>query len=162
MGGGRISGVGMIEARPSRIHGLGLFALQTFRPGERVVEYRGERLAHQELALRLDRGNDAIFQLGAGVAIDGRGAGNPARWANHACLPNAEMIESDGHLWLVARALLRAGTEITFDYGYDLTDWRSFPCRCGADCCPGFIVAEPFRPSLRRLCLAAGIFPDRG
>ncbi|MFM7100197.1 MAG: SET domain-containing protein [Verrucomicrobiota bacterium] len=152
----------MIEARPSRIHGQGLFALQTFRPGERVVEYRGERLDLQEGALRLALGNDALCQIGAGAVLDGGGVGNLARWANHACLPNAEMVESDGHLWLVARALLRAGTEITFDYGYDLTDWRSFPCRCGADSCAGFIVAEPFRANLRRLCLAAGIFPGPG
>jgi SET domain-containing protein len=44
----------------------------------------------------------------------------------------------------VARRYIRAGEEITFNYGYDLEDYREHPCRCGADGCAGYIVAAEF------------------
>ena len=39
---------------------------------------------------------------------------------------------------------IRAGEEITFNYNYDLQDYREHPCRCGAANCAGYIVAEEF------------------
>jgi SET domain-containing protein len=45
---------------------------------------------------------------------------------------------------------IRAGEEITFNYGYDLEDYREHPCRCGAADCAGYIVAEDFFGHVKR------------
>ena len=46
---------------------------------------------------------------------------------------------------------LRPGEELTFDYGYDIEDYRDHPCRCGASGCCGYVVAEPLRDQVRAL-----------
>ncbi len=46
---------------------------------------------------------------------------------------------------------LRPGEELTFDYGYDIEDYRDHPCRCGASGCCGYVVAEPLRDQVRDL-----------
>ena len=76
---------------------------------------------------------------------------NPARYLNHSCQPNCEARLIRGGIWMVALRDIPAGEELTFNYGYDLTDWRSHPCRCGAADCVGYMVAEEFFPQIRRL-----------
>ena len=44
---------------------------------------------------------------------------------------------------------LRAGEELTFNYGYDLEDYREHPCSCGSLECVGYIVAEEFFDHIR-------------
>jgi uncharacterized protein len=39
---------------------------------------------------------------------------------------------------------------VTFNYGFDLEDYRQYPCRCGSPDCVGFIVAEEFFEHVRR------------
>jgi len=39
---------------------------------------------------------------------------------------------------------------LTFNYGYDLSEYRDHPCRCGAPNCVGYIVAEEFFDHVRR------------
>jgi hypothetical protein len=51
---------------------------------------------------------------------------------------------------------IRAGEELTFNYGFDLDDYRDHPCRCGARECVGYIVAEEFFPLVRRRRQYAG------
>ena len=46
--------------------------------------------------------------------------------------------------------MISVGEELTFNYGYDLVDYREHPCSCGAAQCVGYIVAEEFFPLLRR------------
>ena len=73
-----------------------------------------------------------------------------ARFVNHSCEPNCEAELSDGQVWIIAGRDIAAGEEVTYNYGYDLVDYREHPCRCGAASCVGYIVAEEFFPSLRR------------
>ena len=77
-------------------------------------------------------------------------AWNPARFINHSCAPNCEAEVKDGQIWIVAGRDLKVGEEITFNYGFDLEDYRLYPCRCGAPACVGYIVAEEFFPHVRR------------
>lgn len=137
-----------VEARPSPIHGLGLFALRPFDPGERLATYAGPIVDRHP-------GPDAqgmthAMELEPGCWIDGRDADNLARHANHSCDPNAEAIRKGDVVHLIARRRVAAGEEITFDYGYGLPDALDQPCRCGAGGCPGRIIAGPLRASLRR------------
>jgi hypothetical protein len=49
----------------------------------------------------------------------------------------------------VARRDIDVGEELTFNYGYDLQDYRDYPCQCGTVECVGYMVAEEFFPLLR-------------
>ncbi|MBI5799595.1 MAG: SET domain-containing protein-lysine N-methyltransferase [Verrucomicrobia bacterium] len=133
---------GLVEFRSSPIHGHGGFAAQHVLPGTRLIEYLGERIDKAEAHIRCEAGNPFIFYIDEESDIDGNVEWNPARWFNHSCTPNCEAESDDGRIWIVALRELATGEEITFNYGYDLADYRAAPCRCGTPACVGFIVAE--------------------
>jgi hypothetical protein len=93
--------------------------------------------------------NEYIFALDGQFDLDGNAAQNPARFLNHSCAPNCEAELDAGHIWIVALRNIKAGEELTFNYGYDLDDYRDHPCRCGAPDCVGFIVAGEFFEHMR-------------
>jgi len=136
--------------RPSPIHGLGGFAQSNLAKGTPVLEYVGERITSVESIERCRRGNPYIFRLSEESHLDGNVEWNPARFLNHSCSPNCEARLIDGRVWLVALRDIRAGEELTFDYGYDLEDFRNHPCHCGSPECAGYIVAEELRSSVPR------------
>lgn len=134
-----------LELRPSPIHGHGVFAAQQIEQATRVIEYVGEKISKSESVLRCQQGNPFIFYLDETSDLDGSTDGNPARWINHSCDPNCTAELIDGHIWLIANRDIAAGEEITFDYGFDLVDYREHPCHCGAPNCYGYIVARELR-----------------
>jgi SET domain-containing protein len=135
--------------KESHIHGLGGFAKTDIPSGSRVIEYVGEKITKQESVRRCEASNHYIFALNEREDLDGNVDWNPARYVNHSCAPNCEVEWDGSHLWLVAKRDIQAGEEITFNYGYDLVDYREYPCACGAAECVGFIVAEAFFETLR-------------
>lgn len=163
--GGRMSRVGTatnpwIEVITSAIHGRGVRAAQPIPAGTRIIEYTGERITKAEAARREDervkrarRGGDGsvyIFTLNKRYDLDGRTRRNPARLINHSCAPNCEAQQIRGRIWIVARRDIAAEEELTFDYGFPLSEWALHPCRCGAPRCPGYIVSSWQRWRLRR------------
>jgi SET domain-containing protein len=139
-----------VETRPSTIAGQGLFARRDFAAGERLAPYRGPTFSappeHPQT------GDVFALEVSAGLWLDGSGADNPARWANHSCEPNAALIwhgAAEG-AWLTSLTPLRAGDEITFDYGFSLAESLFHRCACRTPACVGRIIAEPLRPALRR------------
>ena len=134
----------LIAFRPSPIHGLGGFTKVGIAQGTRIIEYVGERISKSESLRRCEGNNGFIFALNDEGDLDGNVAWNPARFLNHSCAPNCEAELEEGGIWIVALRDIRAGEEITFNYGYDLVDYREYPCRCGAPGCVGYIVAEEF------------------
>ena len=136
--------------RRSAIHGIGGFARADIAAGTRVIEYAGERITKSESLLRCELNNEYIFSLDDTHDLDGNVPWNPARFLNHSCEPNCEVEPDAGRVWIVARRNIRAGEEITFNYGYDLEDYREHPCHCGASDCVGHIVAEEFFDHVRR------------
>ena len=134
----------LVEFKGSPIHGLGGFAKLAIGKGTRIVEYVGERISKSESLRRCEQNNEYIFALNEEQDLDGNVVWNPARYLNHSCAPNCEAELEDGRIWIVATRDIRAGEEITFNYGYDLVDYRDYPCRCGAPNCVGYIVAEEF------------------
>jgi len=140
----------LIEFRSSSIDGLGGFARADIRSGQQLIEYFGERITKEESQRRCERGNAFIFSLDEQFDLDGSGERNLARLLNHSCAPNAETISSEGGIWIVACRDIGVGEEITFDYGYDLEDYRSHPCYCRAPECLGYIVSAEFASHLRQ------------
>jgi uncharacterized protein len=134
-----------LEVSPSLIQGLGLFARKAYAQGERVIEYTGERISKAESIRRCSEGNHFIFDLDDEYDLDGSVDSNLARFINHHCTPNCSVELTDGRLWVIAGRSIAAGEELSFDYGYDLSDYRDYPCSCGAPNCVGYILAEEFR-----------------
>jgi uncharacterized protein len=135
--------------RTSSIHGTGGFARSDIPADTHVIRYVGEEITKSESLRRCELNNEYIFDLDEERDLDGSVSWNPARFLNHSCAPNCEAQSEDGEVWIVAIRDIRAGEEITFNYNYDLEDYREHPCRCGAPGCVGYIVAEEFFDSIQ-------------
>ena len=137
--------------KASGIHGTGGFARVDFAAGAPVLEYVGEKITKTESLRRCEANNEFIFALDDEFDLDGNVSWNPARFLNHSCAPNCDAeMDDDGRIWIVAARAIKAGEELTFNYGYDLDEYRDYPCRCGAVGCVGYIVAEEFFEHVRQ------------
>ena len=139
-----------VEFRPSSIQGTGGFALVDLAAGVRILEYVGERIDKKESLARCERGEPFIFDLDETWDLDGNVESNPARFLNHSCAPNCEAEQIDDRIWICTIRPVARGEELTFNYGYDLEDYRDHPCGCGAKGCVGFMVAEEFFDWMRQ------------
>ena len=133
-----------VRVGKSRIAGQGLFTLQDIPKDTRILPYVGERIAKQESVKRLTQGNNAIFTFSNQYDIDGLVLGNDARYINHSCVPNCEVDVTRRRIWIVARRVIQAGEELSFNYGYGMEHYGDFPCTCQADQCIGYILAEKY------------------
>ena len=143
-----------IAVRQSGVHGKGVFALEPIAAGERLIEYKGERISWKEALRRHPHNPDEpnhtfYFALDNGGVIDGKVKGNSARWINHSCAPNCEAEEIDGHVFVDALRDIAAGEELFYDYGLVIDARqtkklkREYECRCGARKCRGTMLAPP-------------------
>jgi SET domain-containing protein len=118
--------------------GLGLFATAPIKRGAVIVEYTGPRISTKEArALEHERGARYMFEIDNRWTIDGSPRSNVARYANHACKPNAEAIDDRGRIYLRALRRIEPGVEITYDYGRSYFElfFAGGRCRC-ATCAP--------------------------
>jgi SET domain-containing protein len=136
--------------RSSVIHGTGGYARRDMAAGTRVIEYVGERITKAESLRRCELDNQYIFELDEEVDVDGNVSWNLARFINHSCAPNCEVELDGGRIWILALRDIKAGEELTFNYGYDLEDYREHPCCCGSRDCVGYMVAEEFFEHVRK------------
>ncbi|KAF1027470.1 MAG: hypothetical protein GAK40_01072 [Burkholderia plantarii] len=141
-----------IVVRRSGVHGKGVFAVAPIAAGERVVEYKGERISWKEALERHphdpeDPNHTFYFALEGGDVIDGKVGGNSARWINHACAPNCEAEETAGRVFIRALRDIAEGEELFYDYGLIIDAKmtgklkREYACRCGANTCRGTLLA---------------------
>ena len=139
-----------LESKPSPIAGTGLFATQVFTSGQKLLPYLGKVMPSPPRSLL---GQPTfILEIKPGAWIDGQNENNLARFANHSCAPNAELVfdKEQKEAWLIARQTIPVGEEITFDYGFSLAESLFHPCQCGQANCVGKIIASPLRPALLR------------
>lgn len=144
-----------VSVRPSRIHGLGLFADQQFKKDQVVAEYVGEYINKQAIASRQktyreNKRKDFILSITDALAIDATMKGGPGRFLNHSCLPNCikSFVKTVGgettheRILFVATRDIQIHEEITYDYRLELvTDLEArVPCNCQANSCRGFMV----------------------
>jgi uncharacterized protein len=142
--GGQVTETELVRFTSSPIHGTGGIAKTAICKGRRILEYVGEKISKGESLQRCEQNNPFIFRLSDGQDLDGDVAWNPARFINHSCAPNCEAELDDERIWIVTVRDIQAGEEITFNYGYDLEDYRDYPCQCGSPNCVGYMVAEEF------------------
>jgi len=144
-----------IVVKRSKIHGRGVYAARKLKAGERLVEYKGERIKWKEADRRppsdpKDPNHTFFFSLSDGKhVIDASVGGNSARWINHSCDPNCETEETeDGRVFIDALRDIRRGEELHYDYLLVLDgkitkkDRKLHACHCGAENCRGTMLAE--------------------
>jgi SET domain-containing protein len=131
-----------VRVGTSRIAGQGLFAGQDIRQGTKIIWYIGQKITQEESDRRLAAGNVYIFGWNERYALDGDTPKNTARYINHACDPNCHTEQFGNTIWFVAIKDIRAGEELTSNYGYDDEDYANNPCHCGAHHCCGYILGR--------------------
>ena len=107
--------------------GLGLFALQPIASGKRIIEYFGEIITNEEADRR---GGKYLFELDEKRSIDGKTRSNIARYINHSCRPNAEGLTTGSRIWIWALRDIKAGEELTLNYGKEYLDAHIKRCLC--------------------------------
>ena len=141
----------LVEARNSRIHGQGVYAIAPIKKGTRVIEYLGDRISHAEADRRYDKkleddGHTFLFIASSRTVIDAGIDGNAARFINHHCDPNCETVIENSRVFIDAIRNIKPGDELGYDY--QLT-WEStdepeelalYECRCGARKCRGTML----------------------
>ena len=123
----------------SPIDGTGVFAAQPITKDTWILEYTGEKIARQEATERFAQGNVYIFFLGTHPDIDGNTPTNPARYINHSCDPNADVLIIDGFMIVFALHDILPGEEITVDYLNSFEEDLSV-CQCRTPSCRQRIV----------------------
>lgn len=114
------------------LSGLGLICVENIPKGQTIVEYTGKRVSDAKADTLSNR---YIFEVKKNVNIDGSSRKNIARYVNHSCKPNCDYsIRKSGRVFYYALRRIRAGEELTVDYGKEYFDhWIApYGCRCGA------------------------------
>jgi len=148
-----------IVVKNSRIHGRGVYAGRRLKAGERIIEYKGERISWKEADRRPpsdpdDPHHTFFFSLEDGKhVIDAGVGGNAARWINHSCDPNCETGEHDGRVYIEAKRDIKAGEELFYDYALTIDERitptlkKQYRCLCGSKGCRGTMLEVPRRRS---------------
>lgn len=112
-------------------YGLGLFAKVSFKKGQLVIEYTGEKITDEEADRRAGK---YLMTFEKGYTVDGKGRENAGRYVNHSCRPNSTAFIDRKKLLIRARKNIQPGEEITYDYGKEYYDAYIKPlgCKCGA------------------------------
>ena len=127
-----------LRVAPSRFAGRGLFAGSDIPARAKIGEYEGEVIGLRE-ARRRAKGRRivAIVELER-HALDAKGMRRGFRYINHSCDPNTFFRCTPDRGVVYARRSIRAGEELTCDYGESQHEGQ-LPCRCGAANCRRFI-----------------------
>ena len=125
-----------IERRKSRVHGWGVFALETIAKNKRIIDYAGEKITAKKSTPRevryLKQGHIWCFTLNRNWAIDANVDGNAARFINHSCRGNCYVQIIKGVIWIRASRTIRKGEELSYNYNTDGA--AEIPCRCRPGC----------------------------
>src|SRR5262245_4957420 len=107
----------MIERRQSKIHGWGVYAIETIHKNKRIVNYAGEKISNRESLKRERRyirhGHIWCFKLTNRTVIDAGVCGNDARFINHSCHPNCYVHIADSTIWIRAARRIQTAEELT-------------------------------------------------
>jgi SET domain-containing protein len=146
-----------IQTRRSGVHGKGVFALTPIAQGETIIEYVGEIIDWKEALRRhphdpKDPNHTFYFHIDENHVIDALYGGNSSRWINHSCNPNCEADEVEGRVFIKALRPIKAGEELSYDYGLVIDEpltpalKAEYPCWCGHRNCRGTLLAQGEKP----------------
>ena len=121
---------GNFKLKPKRSSaGLGLFTEQYIHKGACIIEYIGQPISE---AKKYSSRSRYLFEVNSKITIDGQDRSNTARYINHACRPNCEPVIHQKRIFIMAIKSIKAGEELTYDYGKEYWNDRIKPhgCRC--------------------------------
>ncbi len=131
----------------SAIDRFGVFASEPIPRNKKVIQYTGQRItkgqAQRRAAMRMLAGKYQrvyTIQLNQRWVIDGSVGGSGAELINHSCDPNLTVRRLRGQILLFSWKRIRAGQELTIDYGFRCCE----PCHCGARNCRGTMCTGCF------------------
>jgi uncharacterized protein len=141
----------LVEARDSKIHGRGVYAVLPIKKGMRIMEYLGQRISHAEADARYEKkgeddGHTFLFIASNRTVIDAGVDGNDARFINHSCNPNCETVIENSRVFIDAIRNIKPGEELGYDYQLtwestdDPAELALYACRCGAKKCRGTML----------------------
>ncbi|EOA81247.1 uncharacterized protein SETTUDRAFT_122803 [Exserohilum turcica Et28A] len=145
-----------VEVLNTEDRGYGVRAMRTFEPHQIIVEYAGEIITQSECERRMKQvyKKDKCYYLMSfdnKMIIDAT-RGTIARFVNHSCEPNCEMIkwtvggEPRMALFAGPRGIM-TGEELTYDYNFDPFSQKNIQeCRCGTESCRGVLGPKPKKP----------------
>ena len=165
-----LSTLPLIECKNSGIHCTGVYTKEDIPKATKIIEYVGELISKEEGDKRADEqekkskenpkyGRVYIFDLNKKYDLDGNFPWNLARFINHSCKPNCKYKKEGNKIWIVSKRNVKKGEEITFDYGYDLKDYKEHVCKCRSDNCIGFIIGKSYWKKFRELNVENKTFP---
>ncbi|KAH7381664.1 hypothetical protein BKA66DRAFT_586548 [Pyrenochaeta sp. MPI-SDFR-AT-0127] len=154
-----------VEVVHTEDRGYGVRAMRTFEPHQIIVEYAGEIITQSECERRMKQvyKKDKCYYLMSfdnKMIIDAT-RGTIARFVNHSCEPNCEMIKwtvgGEPRMALFAgRRGIMTGEELTYDYNFDPFSQKNIQeCRCGTESCRGVLGPKPKKPVEERVTAAA-------
>ena len=124
------------------VTGLGLFTLEPIPAGRRIIEFVGDLITGAEAEVK---GGKYLFEINEDWYIDGSARTNLGRYLNHSCRPNAVAHISGKRVWIWSKRAIRAGEEITFNYGRafvkEYLHSQGLQCRC-EKCAPAARVLK--------------------
>ncbi len=108
-----------IDVKESEIHGTGLFASVDIPAKSKIMIISGEIINEMECIRREEEENNVYIFWNENNYIDTVHT-EKIKYINHSCNYNCEVEDRDEHsLWLIASRDIKAGEELTIDYGYD-------------------------------------------
>lgn len=119
-----------IEIKPSKIHGLGIFAMRDIKKGEIVLRWKPKVLSESEVEKLPREERKFVFNVGGNKYYLMQ---KPERYMNHSC-ENNTTVQNDCD---VAIRDIKAGEEITANYNNDGIE--EFACHCGSGHCRGTV-----------------------
>ncbi|NCO11242.1 SET domain-containing protein-lysine N-methyltransferase [Candidatus Pacearchaeota archaeon CG_4_9_14_0_2_um_filter_39_13] len=151
----------LIVIKKSIMHGKGAFAKTEIKEKTRIIEYigkkvtkkRGDKIYLEQVKKAEKEGipvTTYLFSVSKKYDIDGDVSWNSAKYINHSCNPNCEVVNEDGHIWIISKEDIKKGEEITYDYGFPLINYKDHKCRCGSESCMGYILSKRSRKWLEK------------
>lgn len=117
------------------------------------MEYTGELISQEEADRRYSEQHKnsphtMLFEVDEWIVIDATRSGSSARWINHSCAPNCEVVDEKDRIFIASRRDIRPGEELTYDYNLQIGERhtaaakRAHPCFCGARRCRNTMLGE--------------------
>jgi len=137
----------------TRGKGFGLKAGEAIPKGSFVMQYVGEVYSVDcptgQKRLIKNEGSTCTYlmQIDNNYVVDPTKSGNMARFANHSCDPNCEIIKwnVNGEICVGIFSVkdILENEEITFKYNFDMYSTALSKCRCGSTNCQGYLGVRP-------------------
>tara|TARA_B100001996_G_C18214641_1_gene421273 strand:+ start:66 stop:533 length:468 start_codon:yes stop_codon:yes gene_type:complete len=144
----------LYKNKKSNIHRHGLSAATNIKKGQKIIQYKGKKVSLSRVENDPKYDNDKeiyLFNLNKKYDLDGDFKFNTARWINHSCNPNCEVLDHNKQLWIFAMRNIKKNEELTYDYGFSFDkDYKQYICKCGSKNCVGYIVREGSRWRIKK------------